>query len=679
MNVSIYEKQEDIIMKYELTDLLLCAFPIALIVAMLIHVDVAKGIGIKVGKKSKNNFIKDYWSLEQAKAVQGVAAAFIILHHLTQAVTKYGTVDRGPVTILQSLGIYFVSIFFFFSGYGLLLSYRSKENYMDGFLLKRLPVVLVPFMVTNAIYAATIGLDSERIKTIPDMFSSILGFTLINTNAWYVVEILLLYIVFYLAYHPRKKKKVQVAEDGAVSEEIQIKVANEKLAFAVVTIFTVLMIIGSLLLCHDNTELNGHWFKGEWWYNTTILFVVGMAFAAGGEKLRERLQKFYWLLLVICAAIFGALFVIEEKVTVTVGYYQEWEFHSGYYEKAITLIAQSVACISFVVFLLLIMMKCRFKNKALTFLGSVSFEVYLIHDIFAKYLGGDYLSDKTDPSLLLPIVLYALVLVLSYGAAVLLHMIDGKVIEFWKAYRKVENYAALTFEARAKLDRRRFVLHIVYVIYAGVLLGFIGCSAYGFYQTTIAPYQEFQRKKSSVAKAAVGDEVIFGNFELDMSEDMEGYEEIPWVVLEKNGNKRLLVAKYAMYSSGYNPQRSNNRWDLSSVRKLLNNDFYFSAFSEDERKMILQEETYGDKVFLLNEAQVRGYFPTDEDRQLEPSKAAKMLGVNVNIFNDKSWWWLSDQAGDQKVKVVTPTGEFGEEYVNYGTGAVRPCVWVDVK
>lgn len=668
-------------MKYDIYDLLLCIFPIAALVILMAKVDFAKGTakGTTKGNVKEKNFVKDYWSLEQSKAVQGVAAAMIILHHLTQMVTKYGAIDRGPVTILQSMGIYFVAIFFFFSGYGLMVSYRTKDNYMDGFLSKRLPVVLVPFMLTNAIYAGTIGLDSERIKTIPDMLSSILGFTLINTNAWYVVEILLLYIVFYMAYRPHKKKKVKVQEDGTVSEKIEVKVANEKLAFFVVTIFTIIMIVGSLLLGHDHTELNGHWFKGEWWYNTTILFVVGMAFATGGEKLRIRLQKFYWLLLGICGVIFGVLFVLEEKVTVTVGYYQEWEFHPGYYEKAITLIAQSAACISFVVLLLLIMMKCRFKNKVLTFIGSVSFEVYLIHDVFQKYIGDGYLSDRIAPDVIKPIWLYILVLALAYASAWVIHIVCGKVIAFWKKYRKIENYAALTFEARVRLDRRRFIIHVVYVIYAGVFLGFVGCGIYGFYQNTIAPYQEFQRKKSSVGKAAVGDEVIFGNFELDLSEEMEGYEEIPWIVLEKEGDKRLLVAKYAMYSEGFHPQRSNNRWDLSSVRKLLNDSFYFHAFSEEERKLILKEESAGDKVFLLSEEQVKTYFPTQEERQLEPSKAAKMLGVNVNIFNDKSWWWLCDAASEGKVKIVTPTGEFGEEYVNYGTGAVRPCIWVDVK
>lgn len=398
-------------MKYEMMDVLLCAFPVALIMLQFMHVEVAK----------KKNFIENYWNLEQTKAIQGLVAAYIILHHMTQMITQYGAIDRGPITIMQGLGIYFVSIFFFFSGYGLLYSYQEKENYMDGFLLKRLSVVLIPFVLTNILYTCTLGFSTGRIQTVPDVITSLLGYTLINENAWYVVEIILLYIVFFLAYRPRKNKAV-----------------NEKFAFAIVSIFTILMVAGSLLLCHDDTEIGGHWFKGEWWYNTTILFVVGMAFAAGGKKLRMRLQKYYTVLLIVCTVALAGFFVVEQYVAQLGGYYQEWPGHPGYMEKFETMLVQSVACVAFVIWVLLVMMKCNFKNKVLTFLGVVSFEVYLVHDLFRTYLGGGYFDNPRSKDLMQPFILYTLVLALSYFAAFILHFIDQKIIKVLRAARDNE-------------------------------------------------------------------------------------------------------------------------------------------------------------------------------------------------------------------------------------------------
>ena len=58
----------------------------------------------------------------------------------------------GALTLFGLIGFLFVGVFFFFSGYGLFKSYKTKPGYLDGFLRKRLPVVLVPLYVINTIF-----------------------------------------------------------------------------------------------------------------------------------------------------------------------------------------------------------------------------------------------------------------------------------------------------------------------------------------------------------------------------------------------------------------------------------------------------------------------------------------------------------------------------------------------
>ncbi len=185
--------------------------------------------------RGKNEYYEESWSLTQSNALRGVAALMIILHHMVQSITRYGDIKKGPVTEWNSFGILFTSIFFFFSGFGLYKSYKTKENYLEGFLTKRLPKIVLPFLVTNIIYLLTVSID--RISEVRHIFTSIFGFTLINTNAWFIVVLIILYVAFYFCF---KKSKT---ESGA---------------FAKLLIFTIILILICLLLGHDNSNVNGH-------------------------------------------------------------------------------------------------------------------------------------------------------------------------------------------------------------------------------------------------------------------------------------------------------------------------------------------------------------------------------------------------------------------------------------
>ena len=75
--------------------LLLCIFPAIVLIIML--------IGIKFAPKGSIH--EDFMSLQQGKILQGLAAIGIIFHHLTQQITNYGNVWKGPITIFSSMGI----------------------------------------------------------------------------------------------------------------------------------------------------------------------------------------------------------------------------------------------------------------------------------------------------------------------------------------------------------------------------------------------------------------------------------------------------------------------------------------------------------------------------------------------------------------------------------------------
>ena len=72
--------------------------------------------------------------------------------------------------------------------------------------------------------------------------------------------------------------------------------------------------------------------------------------------------------------------------------------------------------------------------------------------------------------------------------------------------------------------------------------------------------------------------------------DLFGIEERPlisWIVLDKQDEKVLLIAKECLVAKEYN-QSKKSTWQDSDLNSWLNNEFYQASFSELENKRIVQ-------------------------------------------------------------------------------------------
>lgn len=120
----------------------------------------------------------------------------------------------GPHAWVQEMNIgpLCVSLFFFLSGYGLMCSYERKGDiYLKGFLLHRLGRVVLPlitaYVVTLPIYRIVKGtIDWHVVLSTLYWGGPFLQFS------WYVTEIILLYIFFYVTMklHMNKQSKIYI-------------------------------------------------------------------------------------------------------------------------------------------------------------------------------------------------------------------------------------------------------------------------------------------------------------------------------------------------------------------------------------------------------------------------------------------------------------------------------------
>ena len=167
---------------------------------------------------------------------------------------------------------------------------------------------------------------------------------------------------------------------------------------------------------------------------------------------------------------------------------------------------------------------------------------------------------------------------------------------------------------------------------------------------------------------------------------------IYWQIIGKEDDRVLLISNFGLDVQPYNNIHDNTTWANCSLRKWLNDEFYNTAFSNEERALIVTSQILADKnpkyksepgkqtkdkVFLLSVNEVEQYILKKKDRLLVPTPYAKEK-MSEKTTND-NWWWLRTPGQHQKAAVVVSDG--GSIFMNgcrvdSGKYYVRPAIWV---
>lgn len=314
-------------------------------------------------------------------ALRGLAAIGIILHHISQADVF---MENGIISFFNPIGFYFVAIFFFISGYGLIRNLITKPGYMDNFLSRRLAVIIIPFYTGNVIYTVVRLLLGEKLH-IMRIITGLLGFSLINEFAWYPIVLALLYLMFFLLFR---------------------REGHRGLKIGIMALFVLLM---GLIFC-----VNGHfvwfagpknwwfsqierewwmaekiwWFSGEWWVNSAIAFVLGMIYANSEAAIAKVIKKVYFILLPVMIGLAVLSHHYSVRLQSEYGYWSEWNWYPnpnmlgpGITDKIICYLGQIPEVATFTIAIFLILMKVRVNNPVLRFFSRYSYETYLMNKL----------------------------------------------------------------------------------------------------------------------------------------------------------------------------------------------------------------------------------------------------------------------------------------------------------
>lgn len=303
-------------------------------------------------------FREDALSLENTRALKGILAVLVVLHHL------YQQVQEGRLYfVFDNVGVLCVSLFLFLSGYGLMKRYAETPGYRESILRRRIPSVLIPYLCLILIYWLFSGIRGSFL-TLSEVLRSFVGGMPIVSHSWYILCILALYFGFYLSVVLWKRNLA-----GIIGS-------------------TVLLCVLWVLFCRARGF-------APYWYNGVILFPVGIFWGAYETQLHGFLRAHYGPALAVsllgfCGFFPAALVTAGEDCLVSL-------FWPG--------------CCCFVVLVLLVLMKVRFGNPVLQFLGEISFALYGIHGLFEALYRSPVLSLED------PVLWGSAVLVSSVAAA----------------------------------------------------------------------------------------------------------------------------------------------------------------------------------------------------------------------------------------------------------------------
>ena len=293
---------------------------------------------------------------------KGIAAMIIMLHHISFRVSNL------PVYVKPIWYIAFpiVGFFFFMSGYGLTCGLLQKKNYLQGFLPKRLLNIIAPYFIVAITW---IGLEiiwggQTPVRAIDEAFT-----IRYIQPLWFIWVIIAAYIMFYAAFR-----------------HIEINVGAYW--FAVITIAYIL--ISAFVNPRDEM------------YASIIGMPLGILWAMYERKIDSYFEIGFLRKEIVAIVSFVILFI--GRLTLSVVGFDNQLFQS---------VLRNIITIAFIVPLIELLKKVKIQKRFLIWLGTISYEIYIIHPFILYFFEKETTEGKHVGNLEIVLWTIGLTLLLS--------------------------------------------------------------------------------------------------------------------------------------------------------------------------------------------------------------------------------------------------------------------------
>lgn len=291
-------------------------------------------IGLKTIKF--NGIFSNYLDQDNTLYFKGIFVFMVILAHFGDYIIYDGVLDKSYEFVNLLFNQLIVTMFFFYSGYGIFESVKIKgKQYIIDFPKKRLLIVWVSFVICVSLYLIGGWILGNSFSFKQIVLSYIAWDNLGNSN-WFMFVTFAAYILFYISF---------------------IKY-NESKPLNNLLFFTGLLFLLMVFLYFTKSNL---------WYDTIICLPLGMWFSYYKESIDEYMNNnrnwissiILLISLFICTYLLGAFI-----------------YHPIYIITS--------ACFSLIIVLL--SMKLKLNSSILRYLGSHVFSIYMLQRLVFMFM-----------------------------------------------------------------------------------------------------------------------------------------------------------------------------------------------------------------------------------------------------------------------------------------------------
>ena len=273
---------------------------------------------------------ENYLSKDYTMAIKGIFIVFVFMSHIKGYADFSGRGDWIPLSVISYLGQLMVTMFLFYSGYGILESVKRKDNYIKLLPKNRLGKTFFDFALAIFIFLLVDVIIGQKYSftTILLAFS---GWTSVGNSNWYMFAIFTLYILTYICFRIFYKSN-----------------------FKAILLMTVL----SLAYIYVMSKL-----KENWWSDTYLCYVAGMWYSYFKEKIDLFFKKYQTVGWGIAA--FAVIIIYL--------YISQFRY--------IRLMTYNISSVLFCLVIVILSMKISFKSRILIWAGKNLFWLYILQRI----------------------------------------------------------------------------------------------------------------------------------------------------------------------------------------------------------------------------------------------------------------------------------------------------------
>jgi len=296
-----------------------------LIVFSIINIDI----------KGNNNFYNDYMDLKYTNPVKGIFVWLIILRHYYTYLKKKNYLY---IKILFYLGQKIVSLFLFYSGYGLFESITKKGiNYVKA-LPKKAYNIFINFQISLFFFFLSNLILGIKLK-ISRYFLSIIFLSTVGNSNWFAFTIITFYLYSYMSFIFIKKEKPYLG----------------------------VILLNIIIIIHIYLVYNYFYPKILHPIDNSLCFILGFYYSLIRQSIEKLLMKndsYYFTITSIIIAIYYYFYVNKFKGLLYI------------------LMTNCFFC----VIMIFITMKIRFYNEFLIFLNSHSLSIYFLQRVIMNFV-----------------------------------------------------------------------------------------------------------------------------------------------------------------------------------------------------------------------------------------------------------------------------------------------------